>query len=130
MSAQLSVATLQAAGFRLSVNGDKLHVEPVPSPDMFARLKAAKPQLLAELRRETLTDDATEYVAERTAICAADGLPLAMLRPVYRCTLRDNPPFTLLGRVGETLEQARTELRQQFGSDFVALELRQSGGKQ
>lgn len=128
MSAVLSLPDLKARGIELSVNGEKLRYRApagIITADVLAALKASKPQLIAELHREALTEDATEYVVEREAIGTADGLPPAMLRPVYTCTLRGNRPFIVLGRVGETLEQARAELRKQFGSDLVDLCTRQ-----
>lgn len=124
MNAAALLTEARQQGFSLSINGDKLHVKPAPPPKLRERLLAHKLELLAALYHE----DATEYVAERAAIGVADGLPAAMLRPVYRCTLRGNRPFIVLGRVGETLDQARTELRAQFGSDFVTLEIHQRGG--
>lgn len=130
MSAVLSLSDLKAHGIELSVNGEKLRYRApagTVTTDVLAALKASKHKLMAELQREALTEDATEYVAEREAIGAADSLLAAMLRPVYRCTLRGNPPFIVLGRVGETLDQARTEVRAQFGNDFMALELHQRG---
>ena len=45
-------------GFRLSINGDKLHVEPVPPDALIERLKAVKPQIMMRLRLESAAAEA------------------------------------------------------------------------
>jgi hypothetical protein len=42
----------RAAGLRLAPRGDKLHVEPVPPPDLRAALIERKPEVLSLLRSE------------------------------------------------------------------------------
>lgn len=80
MNAALSVKQLEAAGFRLSINGDKLHVEPVPAPDLLERMRAAKPALLAELRLEAIATEAcrglTAYLTgeQLLAKCAPEDI--------------------------------------------------------
>lgn len=135
MIANASLPGLKARGIELWAEGEKLRYRaPVAAitADVLAALKANKPALMAELRRRQLAvvegGNATEYLAERSAICAADGLPPATLRPVFRCILRGNPPFILLGRVGESLEQARAELLTQFGDDFQNVCMHQTNG--
>jgi len=109
----------QQHGVWLSINGDKLHVVPATklTPELKAVLLQYKPDILAALAHE----DAAEYVAERTAICAADGLPPTHLRPVFQYFLTADPgqPLIMLGTPGETLEQATESLRDRFGAAKV-----------
>ncbi len=99
-----------------------------------AGMLAVKPanKLTAELRQALMEhkqavmavlahEGATEYLAERSAVCEADGLPAVGLRPVFEYTLADNPrqPLIMLGRVGETLADAQASLRARFGSARV-----------
>lgn len=100
-------------GLRLSIRGDKLRIEPPPGPELIERLKAAKSELMALLASE----NASEYVAERTAICAADGLPPRAVRPVFEYVLADRPgvPLIMLGVVGETPAEAQASLFDRFG---------------
>lgn len=52
MSALAILEETRRHGLRLSINGDKLHVEPLPPPKTLERLRAAKPQLMAALKLE------------------------------------------------------------------------------
>lgn len=45
-------------GLRFSIKGDKLHVEPVPSPETLERLRCAKPEIVAALKLEALAAEA------------------------------------------------------------------------
>lgn len=45
-------------GVRLSINGDKLHVEPTLPPGLVVALKANKPQIMARLKLEALAGEA------------------------------------------------------------------------
>lgn len=87
------------------------------TPDLTAAIRDHKPDILAALANE----DAAEYVAERSAICEADGLPPAHLRPVFEYCLADYPghPLIMLGRVGQTLVEARASLRDRLGASRV-----------
>lgn len=64
-------------GLRLSVRGDKLHVEPVPAPQIIERLRAAKPEIMARLKLEGL---AVEACAGLTGYITPDQL-LSKLAP-------------------------------------------------
>lgn len=62
-------------GLRLSINGDMLHVEPVPPPVLIEKLKAAKPVIMARLRLETLATEAcTGLVGYINASALLDAL--------------------------------------------------------
>ncbi|HVC37504.1 MAG TPA: hypothetical protein VNF46_03780 [Gammaproteobacteria bacterium] len=110
----------QQAGIQLSQHGDKLYVVPAAklTPELKATLIQRKPDILAYLAHE----DAQEYVAERVAIAAADGLPPTHLRPAFIYYLTNDPkqPLTMLGQIGQTLEQARSSLQDRFGFARVA----------
>ena len=86
-------------GLRLSINGSMLHVEPVPSPETIERLRAAKPQLMAQLKIEALTAEAcagldnvkpadilTTLTTEDLADVQAMADPLPFLRS-FACAL-------------------------------------------
>ncbi len=45
-------------GLRLSLNGDKLHVEPVPAAELLESLRAAKPVIMARLKLESAAAEA------------------------------------------------------------------------
>lgn len=49
MSAAALLAEAERRGFRLSINGDKLHVKPVPDAALLERLRAHKGELLKAL---------------------------------------------------------------------------------
>ncbi len=108
-------------GIRLFPNGDKLRVVPAPDkplkPELLRTLKAHKPGILAALAHE----DVADYVSERSAICEADGLRPCSLRPVFEYRLAEDPrqPLIMLGRIGQTLVEARTSLRDRFGASRV-----------
>ncbi len=108
----------QRDGIRLFPNGDRLRVIGAPgkplAPELLDTLKAHKQAVMAALACE----DAAEYVAERAAICAADGLPPAHLRPVFEYILADDPRVRLimLGIIEQTLEQATASLQDRFGA--------------
>jgi hypothetical protein len=111
----------QQQGIRLFPNGAKLRVVPAPgkplSPELLDTIKTYKQAVLAALADE----NAREYVAERSAICEADGLPPCGIRPVFEYRLTDDPhqPLIMLGVVGETLAQATEGLRDRFGAARV-----------
>ena len=106
-------------GISLAPRADMLAVK--PANKLTAELRQAllrhKPDILAALAHE----DATDYVAERSAIREADGLRPCGIRPVYEYRLADDPrqPLIMLGLVGQTLEQARASIMDRFGSARV-----------
>jgi len=109
-------------GLQMVPQGDKLLVSPrsLITDELRAAIRANKPDILAALAHE----DATEYVAERSAICALDGLPPAHLSPVFEYHLADAPHARLimLGYHGETLDEARASLFDRFGSKVLSIE--------
>ncbi|MHB8403976.1 MAG: TubC N-terminal docking domain-related protein [Gammaproteobacteria bacterium] len=115
MNAPQLIRECRQRGIALSPNGDKLHVVPASkvTPELKEALIQHKPGILAVLAHE----DATEYAAERSAICAADDLPPAHLRPIFEYCLADDPHVRLimLGYHGETLDEARASLFDRFG---------------
>lgn len=59
MSAALQILDdARRLGLRLSINGDKLQVEPVPAPELLESLRAAKPVIMARLKVEQLAAEA------------------------------------------------------------------------
>jgi hypothetical protein len=106
-------------GIQLSQRADKLVVRPAAklTPDLSIAIRAHKLDLLAALAQE----DAQEYIGERVAICAADGLPPAHLRPVFEYVLADDPRTRLimLGIIGQTLAEATSSLQDRFGAERV-----------
>lgn len=58
MSALAVLEESRHLGLRLSVRGDKLHVEPVPAPQIIERLRAAKPEIMRALRLEAAAAEA------------------------------------------------------------------------
>jgi len=74
MSASVLLSELRAAGVTLAATGDRLKIEAAPgiiTPELTARLKAFKPQLLVILAGNATANDALERDTE-----PAQGLPL------------------------------------------------------
>ncbi len=122
MSAAAILRECHQRGIRLFPQPDsKLLVQPASklTDELRQAIRANKPGILAALAHE----DAAEYVAERTAICAADRLPPAHLRPVFKYCLSDDPrtQLIMLGYAGETLDEARASLYDRFGDRVLSV---------
>jgi len=120
MSAATILRECHQRGIKLFPQSDsKLIVQPASklTDELRQAIRANKQAIMAALAQE----DAAEYVAERSAICEADGLPPAHLRPVYEYRLAADPgqPLIMLGIIGQTLEQATESLRDRFGAAKV-----------
>lgn len=87
MTAAALLEESRRLGLRLSVNGDKLHVEPMPPPEMIERLKAAKPSIMAALKLQAA---ATEACWGLTGYITPDAL-LAELAPEDLAELNGMP---------------------------------------
>lgn len=107
MSAADLIFKCRQQGIRLFTNGDKLRV--VPADKLTHELKAEliqhKPEILAALA------DCEE----------TDGLrPGARGRPVFEYSLANEPsPLILLGRLGDSLAEARACLRAKFSERLI-----------
>ncbi|MGB9428965.1 MAG: hypothetical protein WCC11_03670 [Gammaproteobacteria bacterium] len=119
MNAPQLIRQCEHLGIRLSINGDLLHVVGADrlTPGLKAELIQHKPAILAVLA----TENASEYLAERGAICAVDRLPPAHVRPVFSYHLEDYlAPLIVLGTVGETLSEITASLRDRYGGRLLS----------
>lgn len=109
MSIETLLAETQKRGFRLSINGGKLHIEPWPRDEkLLEKLREHKRELLAALA----TENAQEYMNERTAICAADGLPTKTQRPVFEYQLAGSSTWLIaLGQSDDTIKSMRRAIQ-------------------
>lgn len=104
------VASLTGAGFRLTVDGDRLLVSPRPNDADAATIRSAKPEIMAVLR-ESLPAVVHAFAALRSAdptevrargVCIACGAPWS---------LHASPAVETWRRVDDANEVALTEAR-------------------
>ena len=106
MSAAALLSELRAAGVTLAANGDRLKVQAAPgilTPEITARLKAAKPELMAILTGEAANDegeartddallaDTLELDAIIIRLCDRAGYPDTVRREMQDARRRMNP---------------------------------------
>jgi len=126
LNAAAIIEYCQHHGIQLFQRAGKLVVKPADklTPHLSAAIRVHKVAILTALAHE----DAQEYVAVRSAICAADGLSPCGIRPVFEYRLAADPcqPLIMLGIIGQSLEQAEASLRDRFGyARVLSIELYQ-----
>ena len=101
MSAAALLSELRAAGVILAANGDKLAIDARPgilTPELTARLKAAKPELMAILGSSAANDGDTEPAQDLPLMAAIEEFERLCAR-LNRTRNKAASPYALMSEL-------------------------------